>query len=310
MTNDARLNKNCSLPLKIPAFAKINLSLRVLGRRKDGFHNICTTLQTISLCDFLTFQPSDEIVLTADVPEIPVDEKNLIVQAAKALRERFDIKSGAKICLEKRIPAPGGLGGGSSNAAITLLALTRLWQIETTRAELAKIGETLGADVPFFLFGGTTFATGLGTEIEMLPDLPRQNLLIITPKISVSTAAAYRSLDAPRLTERDELAILTICRSARILDCESRKNWVNDFENTIFALEPEIARVKKFLLDAGADLALMSGSGASVFGIFDNLAARAQVLKELRRKQMNWRIFECETVSRAEYAKTLAPCWN
>ncbi|MBC7796415.1 MAG: 4-(cytidine 5'-diphospho)-2-C-methyl-D-erythritol kinase, partial [Pyrinomonadaceae bacterium] len=194
----------------VPAFAKINWDLRVLGRRDDGFHEICTIFQTVSLCDYLTFNRADELTLTCDVSTVPVDESNLVLKAANALREKFQIKKGAKIHLEKRIPSPGGLGGGSSNAAIALLALSKLWEIEVSRDDLSSIGATIGADVPFFLYGGTAFGSGLGTRIETLPDVQKKLLLIVTPYENVSTAEAYKSLNAPRLTVETASSILHI----------------------------------------------------------------------------------------------------
>lgn len=283
------------------------MSLRVLGKRDDGLHEICTTFQTISLCDYLTFEIADEIALDCDNAAIPIDENNLIVRAANHLRERFSISKGAKIRLEKNIPSPGGLGGGSSDAAVALLGLANLWEIKTTRGELIEIGKTLGADVPFFLFGGTAFATGLGTEIEILPDTPEKLLLVVTPNVAVSTAAAYQSLHAPRLTEADSLGILTICRAARIENIDANSRFANDFEKTIFALEPEIAAAKKALLNAGANAALISGSGGSVFGFFDNNATRRDALTKLS-ENADWKIFVCQTLSRNEYENALRPC--
>lgn len=294
--------------LTLPAFAKINWTLRVLGRREDGFHEICTTFQTVSLCDYLTFETADEISLTCDNPQVPVDERNIIVRAANILREQFSVSEGAKIHLEKRIPSPGGLGGGSADAAVALLALTHLWQIETTRVHLTELGKQLGADVPFFLYGGTAFATGLGTEIEPLPDVPQKLLLIVTPNVSVPTAEAYQSLGAPRLTDADSLGIFTICRSARIDDNINQANLQNDFETTIFRLQPEIELAKNRLLESGATAALMSGSGASVFGIFENETTRQAALDGLQ--ETDWQLFSCETVSRPAYEKFLSPCWS
>lgn len=296
--------------LTLPAFAKINWSLRVLGRRADGFHEICTTFQTVSLHDNLSFELSDDLSLSSNDSRIPEDERNIVVRAAQQLREQFAIRAGAKIYLEKRIPSPGGLGGGSADAAVALLALTALWKVETKIGELVKIGKTLGADVPFFLFGGTAYATGLGTEIEELPDLPRQLLLIVTPPENVPTAAAYQSLGAPALTEADSLAILTICHSARIGSIDRQTQLVNDFENVIFGLKPEIKRAKLKLLETGAQQALLSGSGASVFGVFDNESARETAFNYLAETEKEWRLFACETVSRAEYKRALSPCWS
>lgn len=276
-----------------------------MGKRVDQHHEICTTFQTISLCDYLTFEKAADISLTCDAPNIPVDETNLIVRAAQTLRRRFSGASGVKIHLEKSIPSPGGLGGGSADAAVALLALTHLWKIKTTRGELQQIAQSLGADVPFFLVGGTAFATGTGTAIESLPDLPKKHLLIVTPNENVSTAEAYRSLAAPPLTEVNSLSILTICCSARINGESSVKDWQNDFENKIFAFKPEIERARNSLLDRGATVALMSGSGASVFGIFDNETTRQNTFDVLRETEKDWRVFAAETVSRSEYEKAL-----
>ncbi len=282
----------------------------MLGKRADGFHEICTVFQTVSLADRLTFESASELVLTCDAPDVPTDERNLVLRAANALRARFSIMKGARIHLEKRIPSPGGLGGGSSDAAVALAALAHLWQIKTDKRELSEIGAKLGADVPFFLTGGTALGTGLGTEIEALPDVPTMLLLIVTPDENVPTAEAYRALNAPPLTNEKSKTILEICRFEAKNAGFLQTGLHNDFEKTIFRLRPEIARVKRDLLQAGARSALLSGSGASVFAIFDNIESRQQVAALFNRNEPNWRVFECETVSRAEYRKQLEPCWN
>ncbi|HEX8264144.1 MAG TPA: 4-(cytidine 5'-diphospho)-2-C-methyl-D-erythritol kinase [Pyrinomonadaceae bacterium] len=296
--------------LKFPAFAKINWTLRVLGKRPDGFHEICTVFQTVSLADRLTFESASELVLTCDSPGMPIDESNLVLRAANALREKFSIAKGARIRLEKRIPSPGGLGGGSSDAAVALIALAHLWEIKTNKNELSEIGAKLGADVPFFLTGGTALGMGLGTEIELLPDVPKTLLLIITPDENVPTGEAYQALGAPLLTNEMSKTILEICRfEAKNADF-LQTGLHNDFEKTIFRLRPEIARVKSRLLQTGAGGALLSGSGASVFAIFDNNELRQQAAALFGRNEPTWRVFECETISRAEYAKQLEPGWN
>src|SRR5688572_19535925 len=148
------------ITLTLPSFAKVNLHLQVIGKRTDGFHDLCTVFQTISLHDRLSIGPDEQIRMTCGDRQLPVDEKNLVVQAALALRKRYNVHCGARIHLEKRIPAPGGLGGGSSNAAATLLALRKLWQIDVTVEELHPIAAQLGSDVPFFLYGGTALGMG------------------------------------------------------------------------------------------------------------------------------------------------------
>ncbi len=284
----------------LPSFAKVNLLLRILGKRTDNFHEICTVFQTVSLCDYLTFSRHEEIVLTCDDEKIPTDEKNLIIKAANLLKKKFNVKEGAQFHLEKRIPAPGGLGSGSSNAAVALFGLIKLWNIEIEFKDLCEIGANLGADVPFFFFGGTALGSGTGTKIFPLEDFNAKFILIVKPNVDVSTANAFAHLNAADLTNKSSKSILKICRDeANSLHLKHLK-LRNDFEKTIFELEPETARVKKKLLDCEAKYALMSGSGASVFGIFESYIQLQKALEALQNEQ-NWRVFRCETISRAAY---------
>jgi 4-diphosphocytidyl-2-C-methyl-D-erythritol kinase len=293
----------------LPAFAKINWTLRVLGRRADGYHELQTILQTITLSDRLIFTPSDDhrITLDCDAPDVPADESNLVVRAAQALRQRYDITQGAAIKLEKRVPSAGGLGGGSSDAAIAFLGLARLWRIETTRRELEELGAKLGADVPFFFTGGTALGTGLGTEIEPLADAPTTHLLIVKPPVAVSTAEAYKALNAPALTKVGGDIILSSSRPHTQIPGSLPDNLRNDFEPVIYGLHPEILRAAQALKHAGARAALLAGSGASVFGLFDKLESRVRAAQVLRAETA-WRLYECETLSRAGYLEELGAC--
>jgi 4-diphosphocytidyl-2-C-methyl-D-erythritol kinase len=289
----------------LPSFAKINWFLRVLGKRDDGFHELCTVFQTVSLHDNLTFSASDEINLTCDDEKIPTDEKNLIIKAAHALREKSAVKKGAQIHLEKNIPSPGGLGGGSSNAAIALLGLAALWEIKIDFEELLEIGREIGSDVPFFFYGGTAAGSGRGTEIELLEDLQENCLLIVTPNIDVPTREAFARLNASRLTKEASKSILQICLSeAKSLDLR-QSELKNDFEASVFAIEPEIGRVKEKLLELGAIKVSMSGSGASVFSVFEKEETRQTAQTALDK---NWRSFAVATVSRSEYRESLKKC--
>jgi len=288
----------------LPSFAKINLFLRILGRRDDGFHEICTVFQTVSLHDNLTFSKHSEIILTCRDKKIPTDERNLIIKAAFELKQKFNIKRGVKIHLEKNIPAPGGLGGGSSNAAVALFGLVKLWEIEIDAAKLLEIGENLGSDVPFFFGGGTALGTGRGTEIFPLDDWTEKHILIVTPNVSVPTAEAFARLNALRLTNKTPKSILQICRDeAQTLDLR-QSLLVNDFEKTVFKLEPEIERVKQKLLELEAKQALLSGSGASVFAVFDEKAQLQNACSALKIEQ-DWRKFVVRTISRREYRALL-----
>ena len=258
-------------------------------------------LQTVSLCDEIDFELRDdyEITLECDDPSIPVDGTNLILRAAHSLPQS---SKGVAIKLVKKIPAKGGLGGGSSNAAVTLLALNRLWQLLLGETDLRQIGSKLGSDVPFFLMGGTVAATGTGTELSPLPDVSKCWLLIVTPNASVATATAYESLNAASLTTRNSVSILSSSFTEPFSGDSSQWPLHNDFEGVIFEIESEIKRAKLALLDAGARAALLAGSGSSVFGIFNDKAARDQALGNLRC-EAGWRVFPCNTLSRSEYCQ-------
>jgi 4-diphosphocytidyl-2-C-methyl-D-erythritol kinase len=288
--------------LKLPSFAKINWTLRILGKRPDGYHEVATVLQSISLCDELVFEARDDdrVLLMCDDPTIPVDDTNLIVKAALALQSR----RGVDIGLVKKIPAKGGLGGGSSNAAVTLLALNSLWRLGVGERDLRRIGARLGADVPFFFEGGAALATGTGTDIRAVADVTRQWLLIVTPNVAVATATAYAALDAPSLTSIDSVSILSSSFTEPFSGDSSQWPLHNDFEGVIFEREPEIRRAKEALLEAGAQNALLAGSGSSVFGIFSDAAARDQALDNLS-SEVGWRVFACHTLSRSEYLQAM-----
>lgn len=287
----------------LPAHAKINWILRVIGRRPDGYHELETIFQTITLHDRLAFKSSadESITLTCDEPSIPLGESNLIHRAANILRERRGIESGAEIHLEKRIPVKAGLGGGSSDAAIALLGLARLWRVEIERRELEEMCARLGADVPFFLTGGTALGSGLGTEVYALADAPRMSLLVVKPQAEISTAEAYKALSAPALTKVGGDIILSSSRPPAHFSDSLPDSLRNDFEPVIYDLEPEIMRARDALLEAGARGALLCGSGACVFGIFESVRAQERAASALRAREAGWRIFACETLSRADY---------
>jgi 4-diphosphocytidyl-2-C-methyl-D-erythritol kinase len=290
----------------LPSFAKINWVLRILGKRPDAYHEVVTVLQTVSLHDELTFALRDdaEVLLSCDNPSIPTGAGNLIVKAARALQELINYSAGVAITLTKRIPAKGGLGGASSNAAVTLLALNALWRCDLKLEDLNAIAADLGSDVPFFLHGGRALGTGVGTTLSTLPDGPKQRLIIVTPNASVSTANAYAALNAASLTTSDSASILS-SSFGELVSADSRQ-WPlhNDFERVIFEIEPEIERVKMALLEAGARGALLAGSGSSVFGVFADEVARNRAVDNLK-SEAGWKVFSCETLSRDDYSSTM-----
>lgn len=293
--------------ITLPSFAKINWFLRVFGRREDGFHELCTAFQTVSLNDDLVFTLSTELKLTCDQKNLPTDENNLILKSAIALKQQYQVDKGARIHLKKRIPSPAGLGGGSSNAAVTLLALATLWELPVNLDELVRIGGQIGSDVPYFLYGGTALGAGRGTEISPARQQIQKYLLIVTPNIDVSTAGAFSKLDARRLTKNDSKSILQNCYDyAERLEL-GQLEFFNDFEKVIFQFSREIRNVKEKLLEFGAKHALLAGSGASVFGVFDNEKTR-QTAFESFTSESSAKVFSVETVSQDEYREFLKPC--
>ncbi|HEV2764236.1 MAG TPA: 4-(cytidine 5'-diphospho)-2-C-methyl-D-erythritol kinase [Pyrinomonadaceae bacterium] len=296
-------------PFTLPAHAKVNLLLRVRGRRPDGYHDIETVFQTVTLHDRLTFEPlaGERFELVCDAPGVPSDDTNLVARAARALRERFGVGRGARVTLEKRVPAEAGLGGGSSDAAVALVGLASLWGIETDGRELSELGARLGADVPFFLAGGTALGTGTGTTLTPLEDAPKTHLVVVTPDARISTAEAYKALNARALTKEEAAVNLPSSRAgAQITDslCEVMRN---DFEPVVFRLRPEIGRAREALLVAGARCGLLAGSGSSVFGVFDRGEAGERAARDLSAGA-GWRVFACETLARTRYREAFGGC--
>lgn len=287
--------------ITVSSFAKINWTLEVLSRLPNGYHELHTVFQTVDLCDELSFEitPSPDIHLSCNWPYLATDETNLIVRAAQALQRFGQVPQGVKIHATKRIPTGAGLGGGSSNAAVTLLALSQLWSVPATSADLQQLAEPLGADVPFFLYGGTALGTGRGDKIEPLPDVAPQLLLLVNPGMHVPTGEIFRKL-SPQLTKP---------KTARILPAyffppksDYLTHLCNDLELTVFETYPTIGLVRQKLLDSGATAARMSGSGATVFGVFADEAQRTQAATLLA--QSGWQVWPCKTVNQAEYKES------
>ena len=226
------------------------------------------------------------------------------MRAATALQGQLAPDKGARIRLHKRIPVQAGLGGGSSDAAVTLLGLVRLWKLEVNRAQLLSIGSHLGADVSFFLYGGTARATGAGENIERWDDAPEKFLLIVKPNGNISTADAYRYLDEGSLTSPNSDPILSTSAAKQFFDNSSSVNLTNAFEAVIFEREPEIRRARAALIAAGADAALLAGSGSAVFGIFDSEDAQRRAIQAIEL-ETGWRVFPCKTVGREQYRSAM-----
>jgi 4-diphosphocytidyl-2-C-methyl-D-erythritol kinase len=263
---------------RVPSFAKLNLSLRVLDRRPDGYHELRTIFQTISLHDdiHISFTPGRKTEIAVECePHIP---DNLVERAACLVAEAAPLGGALRLRLEKRIPLGGGLGGGSSNAAAVLLALPVLAGLRIPFGNLLEMASRLGSDVPFFLLGGAALGLGRGEELYPLPDVRRQAALVVTPPIHVSTPEAYqalgRSLTSPVGSRRiDVFRSLSWELSAGVSVPDFAAKAENDFEPVVFARHPELLRLARRLRRNGANPAMLSGSGASLFGLFDNLEA-------------------------------------
>ncbi|MFB3923786.1 MAG: 4-(cytidine 5'-diphospho)-2-C-methyl-D-erythritol kinase [Terriglobia bacterium] len=294
--------------IRVRAFAKINVGLKILGKRADGYHEIRTVFQTVALHDLLTVTISKRgrgITLVCDEPSIPTGSDNLVYRACGAWKQASGFHGGIRIELIKKIPAGAGLGGASSDAAATLLALERLTGDQLEAAERTRIAAELGSDVPFFLFGGRALASGRGEEIVPLDDLPRRCCLIVFPGFQVSTAWAYGEagrLPGRRLTKGRRALKMDVLGARPLFPLREWGPAENDFERVVFARWPELAKLKRQLIRAGAETASLTGSGSAVFALFQSAQKTAQASELVPR---GWQCFHSRTLSGAEYRRRL-----
>lgn len=284
------------MKLVAEAFAKVNLSLVVLGRRRDGYHELDTIFQAVGLSDRLTFEESDLLTLDVDDPSIPSGAQNLVLRAARALAEEAGIRPRAAITLEKRIPSGGGLGGGSSDAAVTLLGLSALWKLDVPLDLLSRLGGALGSDVPFFLHGGTALGLGRGERIVPLADLPPRAVVLVMPPFPVPTPDVFRRLEAPEWDGRAREAL-------EADDAPDR----NDLEPAAEALFPALRDVRESLGRAGAARARLSGSGSTVFGLFPDLALAFEAARRLEGLPAGSAVRVVPTLTREESCSRSGP---
>lgn len=255
--------------MNLKSYAKINLSLIVLEKLEDGYHKLRSVMHNINLYDELSFEiiPEDNIIIECNIKELE-NENNICYKAAFILKSRFFIDEGIKINIKKNIPIGAGLAGGSGNAAATLIAMNKLLNLNLSKDELLDIGRELGSDVPFQILSGTALVEGTGEILTKLNDISL-NVLLINPGIEISTKEAYQELD---IFKKEK-----IFEDNRLLEGIKKndtatitKNLHNDFEDVIFKGFPEIKGIKEELIENGAMNALMSGSGSTVFGIFED----------------------------------------
>jgi 4-diphosphocytidyl-2-C-methyl-D-erythritol kinase len=264
--------------ITLRAPAKINLGLRVLRRRSDGFHDVDTLYVAINWCDRLTFRSTRGLQMSCDDDNLPTDGRNLCLAAAMALRQHCKVEAGVHIHLEKRIPYGAGLGGGSSDAAATLMGLCKLWGVDPGESVLLSLASELGSDIPFFLGSGPAFGSGRGCDLEIWRGRPAFPFYVsvLAPRLHVSTSDAYRTV-----TPAGE----NVTTIREVVSSFNPEKWVqellNDFETPVFQSYPELERLKRGMYDNGALYALMSGSGAAVFGLFDDESAATRAAEAL-----------------------------
>jgi len=257
--------------MTIKARAKINLTLDVLGKRPDGYHEVEMVMQSIGLYDCLEFTPvSEGITILVEGGDLPAGEDNLVHRAASCIRTHGGIRNGIEIRLKKSIPVAAGLGGGSADAAATLAGLNTIWGLGLTLRELMLLGEQLGSDVPFCLMEGTALARGRGEKLMRLPPCPSLGLVLVKPSFGVSTAAVYQACSPGKLKNKPGSGDMVEAIKKRDPGVIAERLY-NALEPVTFAMHPEVLVIKEKLLEAGALGALMSGSGPTVFGLTGDL---------------------------------------
>jgi 4-diphosphocytidyl-2-C-methyl-D-erythritol kinase len=273
--------------MTLKALAKINIGLKILNKREDGYHNIETTFSTISLFDEIGLEEAgEEVEIQSPGLEIAQPD-NLCNKAARLIIDEYKVNQGVKITLNKKIPIGGGLGGGSSDAAAVLKGLNTLWNLGLTEEKLMALGRKLGSDVPFFIHGGSAYARGVGDELKYF-QMPKMNLIIYFPGYPISTRWAYEEHDKKVLTQRPEMDIIVGKKKPK-----TGMEITNDFEPVIFAHHPDLLDVKSHLLASGAFVVSLSGSGSCLYVVVDEIIKK-KALKYLLSISATY--FEAETV--------------
>ncbi len=296
-------------PLAIKSFAKLNLFLQVLNKRKDNFHNLKTLFCRIDLADTIIFKPASDglIKIKCLNRQVPTDKTNLCWRAAKLLQQKFRISSGVEIEIKKRIPIGAGLGGGSTDAATTLLGLNKYWKLNLPKEKLVKLAINLGSDVAFFIYN-TKFAlaTQKGDKIKPLTLLNKVKLwfILVYPGIRVSTPLIYRKFDACRRTGIAFSQLTMPQSNVKMLTSKLLKEgaqakleyFFNSLENVTVSIYPAIKQVKKAFYDIGLEKVMMSGSGSAVFAICNSQIQAKSLSSKLRKKYKSWQVFTVSTI--------------
>lgn len=274
--------------IKLKANAKINLFLDILGKRKDGYHNIKTVFQEISLSDDIFIKEikngiplkRDSVSIVCDNPLIPTDKRNLVYKSADLIKRRFGIKKSVEIKIKKRIPVGAGLGGGSADAAAVLRGLNKLWNLKLTKSQLVRIGKQIGADVPFFLYGGRCLGEGIGDKLTSLKIRKKEWYVLVNPPFEIFTKTVYSRLTPLEIQYRGATSLMGLTKTRKTYKINKHTNRLED---VVIPLYPEIKKIKDLLVENGAKFSLMSGSGSCVFGFVKNKSVGEKIKKNIRK---------------------------
>ncbi len=275
------------MEFELNAYGKVNLGLDVLRKREDGYHEVKMIMQTVKVFDRLTFSDiqEDKIELSSNLSFLPVNKDNLIYRACDMIKKEYGILSGVKIHLDKHIPVAAGMAGGSTDAAAALIGMNKLFGLKISQDKLMEYGVRLGADVPYCIMRGTALSEGIGEVLTKLPPMPRCYILIAKPPISVSTKMVYENLHADRLSYHPDIdGMIDALRAGSLKGITDRMG--NVLETVTITRYPIIEDIKRRMLDDGAMNALMSGSGPTVFGIYEDEEKARSTMKELRYKKL------------------------
>ncbi len=278
--------------IELKALAKINLGLDVLGRRENGYHDVRMVMQSIYLYDEVKLEKTAEqgITVVSNLSFLPTGDGNIAYKAARLLKEEFQITEGIKITLNKHIPVAAGLAGGSSNAAAVLFGMNRMFRLGLSQKELMERGVRLGADVPYCIMRGTVLAEGIGEKLSVLPAMPKCTVLIAKPPVSVSTKVVYEALDAKEITEHPDIdGIIKGLKNNSLKEVAACMG--NVLEDVTIPMHPVIKQIKQEMKSAGALNAMMSGSGPTVFGLFESRAAAREAQRRIREKSLTRQVY-------------------
>lgn len=290
--------------LQLKALGKINLGLDVLGKRENGYHDVRMVMQTLYLYDTVTLikEEKEGIEIESNLFFLPKDENNIAWRAAKLLMDEFHIEGGIRIVLEKHIPVAAGMAGGSSNAAAVLYGMNQMYELGLSQQELMDRGVTLGADVPYCIMRGTVLAEGIGEILSPLPPMPKCQILIVKPPISVSTKTIYQALDSKEIKEHPDIdGVIDGLKNRDLHQVAGAMG--NVLEEVTVEMHPVIGKIKTCMLEHGALGAMMSGSGPTVFGIYDDKNKIRTAMSRMKKQGLAKQIYIANIHNTAEYSR-------